>query len=360
VVGAGVAPAPEELREAGALLQLKARVQGGERRLRELVEAAGSGAEALRRLGVQEELLPPSSSDPPLARWTDAGYGVLPMAAPRYPGALWELLDPPPVLFLKGRWELLHGPAVAIVGSRKATETGRRSAETMGRILGEAGISVVSGLALGIDGAAHRGALEGGGPTVAVLGSGLDIGYPAAHRPLREKIARQGVLISEFLPGEEARKYHFPKRNRIIAALARAVIVVEAGARSGALITVDHALDLGREVLVTPGSVENPQAVGSNALLRDGARLLTNPADVLVELEPLGFHPRGGSRDLSPAAEIPQELQPLWEALSTEPRELDQVARAASLPMDRALAGLSTLELSGRVRQCPGMRYMRR
>jgi DNA processing protein len=353
-------PAPEELREARALLRLKTRVQGGEGRLRDLVEAAGSGLEALRRIGVQGELLPPSSSDPPLARWVEAGYGILPMTSPRYPGALWELPDPPPVLFLRGRWELLHGPAVAIVGSRKATETGRRSAETMARILGAAGICVVSGLALGIDGAAHRGALAGGGPTVAVLGSGLDVGYPAAHRPLREKIARQGALLSEFLPGEEARKYHFPKRNRIIAALARAVIVVEAGARSGALITVDHALDLGREVLVTPGSVENPQAVGSNGLLRDGARPLTDPAGIMEELEPMGFQLPPAQGEPLPAAGIPLELKPLWEALSTEPRELDQVARSASLPMDRALAGLSTLELNGWVRQCPGMRFMRR
>jgi len=364
VVGSRVDLSPEELREVRALLLLKERYRLGDRGIRKLVDSHGSGSRALGARGEQMDLLKPSPEVAPVSSWLEEGFGVLPMTSPRYPASLSELTDPPPVLFLKGRWELLTGPAVAIVGSRRATEVGRRAAETMGRILAEAGVTVVSGMALGIDGAAHRGALQGGGNTVAVLGSGFRVIYPGPHRPLFREIGERGLLVSEFLPHESALPHHFPKRNRIIAALARAVVVVEAGRKSGALITVDHGLDLGRDILVTPGSVENPQSLGSNALLREGARVLPDPAGILEELEELGLEPgntrKGAISPESAGPGIPLDLQPLWAALSTEPVGVDEVATQAAVSLPEVLAGLSALELGGWIRQCPGMRFQRR
>lgn len=360
----GVTATPEELREVEALLRLKERSGLGERGIKKLVDSCGSGARSLRLSGDQMDLLDPRRSGPPLATWLEEGLGVLPMTSTRYPPCLHELVDPPPVLFLRGNSDLLHTePSVAIVGSRRATGAGRRAAETMGRILAEAGVAVVSGMALGIDGAAHRGALAGGGKTVAVLGSGLRKVYPASHRDLFREIGSRGLLVSEFLPDESALPHHFPKRNRIIAALSQAIIVVEAGGRSGALITVDHGLDLGRDVFAIPGSVENPQSAGSNALLRDGAQPLVDPGGVLEELEAFGVRigdRRGGEaqpRDVGSG--VPSELRFLWGVLTSEPLTVEEVARCAAVPVAEALAGLSTLELGGWARQCPGSRFQR-
>ena len=279
------------------------------------------------------------------------------MTSPDYPSSLLELVDPPPLLFLRGRSRLLTAPSVAIVGSRKATPLGRRVAENLGRILSGAGITVVSGLALGIDGAAHRGALGGAGSTVAVLGSGLDVVYPSSHRRLRDEIREVGLLVSEFFPPEQALPFHFPKRNRIIAALAQAVIVVEARERSGALITVDHALDLGRDILAVPGSVENSQARGSNALLRDGARLITDADAVLEELGALIPDEVAARSSPSAPPALPPELQHLWTALSEEPQCLDHLAQKAVVSHGEALAGLTALELEGWAVRCPGMHF---
>ena len=201
--------------------------------------------------------------------WSDKGY----------PGKLGHLVDPPPILFARGRLELLGRPSVTIVGSRRSTAYGRRSAEALAAQMALRGITVVSGLALGIDGASHRGALEAGGDTIAVLGSGVDLIQPASHRRLGERVAREGLLLSEFLPGEPARAYHFPRRNRILAALGSAVVVVEAAEKSGALITVEHALDLGRDVYAVPGALDAPQSRGCNILIRQGAQVITSPEE---------------------------------------------------------------------------------
>jgi DNA processing protein len=362
VVDSRLKARPEELQEVRALLLLKERFGLGDRGIRKVVDLHGSASRALEARRRQANL-PERNEEAPLSSWIEEGYGILPMTSPRYPASLSELTDPPPVLFLKGRWKLLSGPSVAIVGSRRATEVGRRAAETMGRILAEAGITVVSGLALGIDGAAHRGALKGRGGTVAVLGSGFQVVYPGSHRSLFREIGERGLLVSEFLPGQPALPHHFPKRNRIIAALTRAVVVVEAGFRSGALITVDHALDLGREILVTPGSVENPQAVGSNALIREGARVVPDPAGILEELQGLGLDMGKEIERVSapeiPGSHVPSELREIWAALSNEPACIDEVASRAALSVNQALAGLSALELGGWARRCPGMRFQR-
>lgn len=350
----------EERREIRAFLRLR-QMQGlGDLGIRRWVLEHGSGCAALEAATRQGELWPRQDPEREVQAWEEEGFHVLPQTSPRYPPSVLHLVDPPPLLFLKGRTELLSSPALAIVGSRRATEVGRRTAEGMAGILAGAGITVVSGMALGIDGAAHQGALDRGGPTVAVLGCGLRVPYPRSHRPLWRRIGQEGLLVSEFLPGEEARPHHFPRRNRIIAALARAVVVVEAGTRSGALITVDHALDLGRDVFAVPGSVENPQARGANALLRDGARvlpaldsLLEELTDLFPELLPAAERPGSGH------AAVPGELRRIWSALSSEPVSVDEIVRRSSASQGEALAGLSALELGGWARQCPGMRFQR-
>jgi DNA processing protein len=360
--------------EIEAILRLKMTPGVGDRRISTLVRRLGSGTLALSAIRAQGTLLEPPEPPSPPSSWEGRGIRALPLTSPDYPPALRELSDPPPLLFFRGSEALLRGPAVAIVGARRATEGGRRVAEALGRTLGAAGITVVSGLALGIDGAAHRGALGVGGRTVAVLGSGLDRAYPPGHRRLFREIGNRGLLVSEFLPWESALPHHFPKRNRVIAALVRAIIVVEAGERSGALITVDHGLDLGREILAVPGSVENPQARGTNALIRDGARLVGAPEAVLEELPSLvgelaairrdgsgkedGVGPEGPvGFGMEPG--LPRELVALWQILGPEPAGVDAIAEAVGLAPGEVLAGLSTLELLGRASRCPGMRFRR-
>lgn len=360
----GVALPESRRKEVEAFVRLKTRPGLGDRSIRDLVVEHGSGQKALAALDQGELWDDPPGPLPDIDGWLRGGLGVLPMTAEEYPPALLELVDPPPVIFLRGRGELLFRTAVGVVGARRATEVGRRVSEELGAVLAGAGFTVVSGMARGIDSAAHWGALRTGGDTVGVLGTGPDIVYPRSNAKLFREVIERGLLASEFLPGQEAAPHHFPRRNRIIAALARAVIVVEAGARSGALITVEHALDLGRDVMAVPGSVENPRARGTNALLRDGARVLTGPEDVLEELAGIVELPDSEEgttgRTASPGAGLSPELRTLWDALGTEPRDLDDVAREAELSADRALAGLSTLELEGWASRCPGMRYRRR
>jgi DNA processing protein len=353
-----------EREEVRALLRLKGISRLGDKGIWGLVRGHGSGVAALRAAGSQKGLWDEKDQGFPIGEWLDSGLTLLPITSPHYPQPLLALPDPPPLLFLKGREELLHKAGVAVVGARKATESGRRSAHELGRVLGRAGVNTISGMALGIDGAAHRGALEAGGDTVAVLGSGLQVVYPRAHRTLFRDIANQGLVVSEFLPTEPALPHHFPKRNRILAALAEAVVVVEAGERSGALITVDHGLDLGRDILAFPGSVESKQAAGTNALIRDGARILTHPGAILDELPELVA--RGGEvggDELAVNSGLPaglhQDLSPLWSSLSAEPMGLDPLAEAAGMAPQDALAGLSTLELMGWAHRCPGMRFRR-
>lgn len=368
MVGTGVSS------EVDALLRLNLLPGLGTRRIAALVGRHGSGVAALEAVRGQRDLFGRENEVPSMPGWEGRGIKVLPMTAPDYPPCFHELTDPPPLLFLRGRLSFLHGPAVAVVGARKSTETGRSIAESLGRVLGAAGFTVVSGMARGVDGAAHRGALAVGGKTLAVLGSGLDVVYPPVHRALFRQMEKSGLLVSEFLPGEQPLPHHFPKRNRLIAALAQAIIVVEAGKRSGALITVDHGLDLGREILAVPGSPLKPQSRGTNALIRDGARLVQDPEQIVSELperlvEALpqpprgvdGSSPRAGSRGLGPSSEasLPSGLRPLWESLDQEPLSADALARQVGLSPGEALAGLSALELLGLARRCPGMRFCR-
>jgi DNA processing protein len=274
-----------------------------------------------------------------------------------YPPALLQLHDPPPVLFLLGRRDLLAAPTVTVVGARRATARSRDVAERLGGALARAGVVVASGLALGIDAAAHRGALGAGGPTIAVLGRGADEAYPRSHRRLFRQIAAEGLIVSEFLPGTPPLPHHFPRRNRILAGVSRAVVVVEAAATSGALITVDHALDLGIDVWAVPGPIEVATCEGSNRLIAEGARPLISIA---------GFVKAVGGVDVAPRSQAGSSTPPdagaagrVLERLGTETLAIDQVAARVEMPVAEALAVLTEMELEGLVRQLPGMRFRR-
>lgn len=281
------------------------------------------------------------------------GYGL-----PGLPVGLKHLHHPPPLLFLRGDPSLLPGPAVAVVGSRKASEYGRGMARTMGEGLARAGVVVVSGLALGIDGAAHRGALAAGGGTIAVLGCGPDVAYPPSHGRLFRDILERGLVVSEFLPGEAPLPHHFPRRNRLIAGLSEAVVVVEAARKSGALITVEHALENGRDVFAVPGTVGRSRSAGANALIRDGAGLVTSAHDVLFGTGLADALPEAGSRDLAPSG-LDARQRALWDALEAEPGHIDLLARRARLDVATAAATLSIMEVHGWVRRAPGLRFAR-
>ena len=290
---------------------------------------------------------------------------------PEFPGALGDLELPPPCLWVRGTLPPEPDRAVAIVGSRRADPYGREAAELFARELAAAGLSVVSGFARGIDAAAHRGALDGGASgardgegcvTAAVLGSGLGVDYPWGHRRLGERIAAAGALVSEFPCGLEPKAWHFPVRNRLIAAFAAAVLVVRAAPRSGSLITARLALDLGREVLAVPGRIFDERSAGTNALIADGAHPALQPRDVL---EVLGVRAPGaaGEGGGSLAAEaVPPGLR--GRALSVlvpgDPASPEAVAGALGEPVDRVLGVLLELELEGRIRREPGPVFVRR
>lgn len=287
----------------------------------------------------------------------DQGLIVAGRGLAGYPPALERLADPPCVLFMQGRRELLRRNAVTVVGARRATAAGRRFATALGQDLSRHGVPVVSGLALGIDGAAHRGALEGPGSTVAVLASGLDRAHPSSHRRLQERIGTTGLLVTEFLPGEAARRHHFPRRNRLLAALGRAVVVVEAGVHSGALITVEHALDLGTDIHAVPGSVEYDQARGVNQLIRDGAAALAEPGDLIDQWKERGIPFPGGPRVRGGGQVAVADPLGLLTVLGPRPMTGGEVAARMGVEPRRILGALSELELEGVVvRELDGWR----
>ncbi|MDE3151176.1 MAG: DNA-processing protein DprA [Gemmatimonadota bacterium] len=284
-----------------------------------------------------------AAADAALAAADRTGMRLLPWDDPALPGALAELAQRPPVLWALGDLALLDArPRVAIVGTRRATAYGLRVTRALAGAFARAGACVVSGLARGIDAAAHRAALDAGGTTIAVLGTGADLAYPPANRALHADIAARGLLISEHPPGERANGGSFPRRNRIIAALCPLTIVVEAGAKSGALITAKNAVDLGRTVAAVPGCIDQPQSEGTNLLLRDGAGMICGVEDALALL--------GLTRAVRrPTLEPNSDEQRVWEALGAGSLDLDAVCSRAGLPADRCLAAVTALELAGAV-----------
>ena len=282
-------------------------------------------------------------------RLADAGLRWVGKSEAHYPSSLAAIFDPPAGLFLRGDapLDLLERPSVAIVGARACSPYGSHVARTLGCELAAAGLVVVSGMARGVDGEAHRGALEAGGATVAVLGCGVDRDYPAAHRELARRIGRDGLVVSEYAPGVEPAPWRFPARNRIVAGLAQVTVVIEARSKSGALITADLALEEGREVFAVPGEITSALSAGTNALLKLGAAVATSAADVLE------------SFGLEPGEPEPPELTPSAGAVLARLRDgaqsADELVRALGLDAGAAAAALTELELHGLLTETSGI-----
>ena len=370
--------------------------------------AAAGGSAAARAAHAPEPADLDARTDMTLA-WLDApGNRIVTLGDPAYPPTLAGMHDPPPLLYVKGSVALLHAPSVAVVGSRHATPQGLADATHFARACSDAGLAIVSGLALGIDGAAHRGGLDGRSGTIAVIGTGADLVYPARHRALAHEIAALGAIVSEWPLGTPARAAHFPQRNRLIAGLARGVLVVEAAPRSGSLITARLANEMGRDVFAVPGSIHAPLAQGCHALIRDGAKLAATPLDILEEF---GLHKTPpDTPDDAAAATAPQRIdegpgrqdaphrapdaparaaasrgrspagapsvptppappaagtpdsaveQAVVVALGYGPVTFDWLAEHAGLPDEALHRTLLALELAGRVALLPGGRYVR-
>ena len=281
------------------------------------------------------------------------GITAVPLGDERYSPWLAEIVDPPSVLWVRGAVPPFTRPAVAVVGSRQATPAGLQMGRALGEGLASAGLVVVSGLARGVDGASHEGALAAGGLTIGVLGCGPDIVYPSEHRDLATRVAASGGVISEFPPGTSPQPHHFPLRNRIISGLSRAVIVIEAGERSGSLITAKMAMEQGREVLVVPGNVLSGRNRGGHALIKDGARLVESVEDVLAELGlNRGIDKRGignfGADNLVAENELSRQM-----AIG-ETYDADTLAGLTGLDVSKLLSGLAALELAGVVKRSAG------
>jgi DNA processing protein len=281
---------------------------------------------------------------------------VITWDSPEYPALLMQIPDPPPVLFVRGKLLPTDEWAVAMVGSRKATVYGREVARRLASDLAINGITVVSGLARGIDGIAHKAALEAGGRTIAVLGSGVDIIYPSDHRELAMRIIENGALISDYPLGTPPEGPNFPPRNRIISGLSLGTIVVEAGLRSGALITSDFALEQGRDVFAVPGNILSPASAGCNRLLRDGAALVSEVRDILETLQLVQVTEKQSAREILPENATEAAL---WAELSAEPSHLDDIARKTSLPVELVSSTLVMMELKGMTRQVGSLQYIR-
>jgi DNA processing protein len=349
----------DEALELRALLQWSTAEGVGPRGLREALRVAGS-AQALLVRGDAGLLLGRPSARPVsgsavediLRSCREHQIRAIGWHASDYPPALLHLSDPPPVLFVRGALDAAGTAAVAVVGARGASAYGRRMARSLARGLAARAVPVYSGMALGIDGEAHAGAIEGGGTTVAVLGGGVERARPAAHRRLyRQILDGGGAVIGEWPPGTPARPFHFPRRNRLLAALSEVVVVVEAGERSGALSTAAHARRLGREVTAVPGPIDRPGHVGSNRLIRDGCAPILEVRDVL---DRVGVVAGPSSRPAqSPAIE--GDLAPIWRALEAGPSTLELLAGRVAMPPPRLMEALTRLEIRGLVRRERGL-----
>lgn len=289
------------------------------------------------------------------------GIGVLFRNTPDYPSLLQSIYDPPPVLYYKGELSYLHTPALAIVGSRAATSYGKRIAHDFARDLARQGMTIVSGMAHGIDGQAHKGALESG-KTIGVLGCGLDVVYPKKHAGLYDDVVASGLLLSEYLPGIRPDGFRFPARNRIIAGLSIATVVVEATTKSGSLITARLALDQGREIFAVPGRVDSPKSAGCHQLIQDGAHLALSAQSIIDELQLTGgMKTETGQNTSEKTRAVPcdigdEELH-LLSHLDVYPVTIDELVLASGISPSRIHPLLLNLELQGRIRQLPGQQY---
>ena len=278
---------------------------------------------------------------------------IVTLADESYPKKLLEITDPPPLLYLRGNLSLLSGRLIAIVGSRSASAAGTRNTVWFAKALSEAGIGVVSGLAQGIDAAAHQGAMEGKGSTIAVFGTGIDIVYPKANRLLASRISEAGLLMSEFPLGTRPMQSHFPRRNRLISGLSTACLIIEATLKSGSLITARTALEQGRDVFAVPGSINSPLHQGCHQLIKQGAVLTENIHDILNEL--------GWQAQALPlvSAVKTDNTDTLLDCIDYEPTSLDDIAARSHISADELLTKLLSLEMSGHIASTPGGHYQR-
>lgn len=286
-----------------------------------------------------------------------SGAKLISILDPAYPKPLKQIYDPPSFLLVQGELTEADELSVGMVGSRSCTRYGRQIAGKVAADLAAGGLTVVSGLARGIDSAAHRGAIKVGGRTIGVLGCGLDVIYPPENGPLYDEVRDSGALISEFPFGIKPEKHNFPSRNRIISGLCRGVLLIEAGRASGALLTAKHALDQDREVMVVPGNIDSAASAGTNELLKEGAIPVTSTSDVLLAL---GLDPRfKPKRKATVPANLPDAERRLLGILSEQPQQVDNISMSIEKPIAQVLALLSNLELFGLVKQLPGKRFIK-
>ena len=339
-------------------------------RFRALLDAFGSAEQAwnaapsaLREAGLGQKLVEnllqvrsQVSLEMVWQRIQDQGIQVLTWEDQAYPRRLKEIDQPPPVLYLRGELQAQDEWAVAVVGTRQISAYGRQVTEELAATLARNGVTVVSGLARGVDSVAHQAALSAGGRSLAILGSGVDRVYPPENRRLAEQLMAQGALISDYAPGTPPDGPNFPPRNRIISGLAMAVVIVEAGLTSGALITANFAAEQGREVFAVPGSILAPQSKGVNRLIQDGARPMLNPQDVLEALNLTMVTEHRAARTALPGDATEAQL---FQVLTHEPLHVDEIRSRTGLPIEKVSASLALMELKGMVRQVGGMNYVR-
>ena len=347
------------------------RVAGiGPIRLRALLDHFGGDIEAawqasaatLRALGVDQRTVETALAvrarvdlDAELKRTADLGVQVLTWDSGDYPALLKAIPNPPPVLYMRGGLLPQDAWTLGVVGTRQASVYGREATRSLVQGLAASGVTIVSGLAVGIDTCAHRAALDAGGRTIAVFGSGLDVIYPYANRGLAEEIVRSGALVSEYPLGTKPEARNFPPRNRIISGLSLGVLVVEGSARSGAMITAVYAVEQGREVFAVPGNIVSRTSSGPSLLIQQGAKLVTSIGDILEELNLTMAAEQMEVRQVIP--DNPTEAG-LLQYLSSEPMHVDELGRAAGLPINEVTSALTLMELKGKVRQVGGMNYV--
>jgi DNA processing protein len=325
--------------------------------LSELAAVEGVRNEAARNI---VNLKLPADPSEELRRVEECGARIIPFLDPGYPIALREIHDPPILLYLKGKNIPQKAIFIGIVGSRNPTHYGIKSAEEIGQGLGRRGLGVVSGMARGIDSAAHWGCLAGRGFTIAVLGTGIDIIYPASNKKLADKIMRQGSLISEFPLGTPPEPKNFPIRNRIISGLTKGVVVVEATKKSGSLITASLALEQGREVFAVPGNIHSFKSKGCHFLIKQGARLIENSDDILDELGlNYDYAPKTDTFKEGPLPHMDDSEKAVLDLIGDYPLHIDEISRQGNLPPGKAASILMRMELKGIIKQLPGKMFVR-
>ncbi len=346
----------------------------GSYRIRKLVSHFGSPEAALRAGmkelcqvdGVDEKIarnirqkVNQGFADGELSRVQKHGACLITYWDSKYPKMLKKIYDPPILLYIKGKLDEKDENRIAIVGTRLPSQYGRWVAERLGEDFARRGITVVSGMARGIDTEAHRGALKGGGKTIAVLGCGVNVIYPSENRKLYQSIEESGAVLSEFPMNAEPAGVHFPRRNRIISGLSLGTIVVEAGEKSGALITAYMALDQGREVFAVPGSIRSPKSKGTHQLIKEGAKLVENLEDVLAEIPQWKDKGEKRAKREDVFERLSDQEKKVWEVLSERPIHIDRIAASANVTTSEALALLLSMELKDCVKQLSGMMFVR-